>query len=577
MARLWGYLARYRLRLVVGIVCLIGATSLTMMVPWLLKSVVDGIAAGRPPGALGPTLVLIVAIASAQAVVRTFSRFVIFNVGRDVEYDLRNDLFAHLETLPLGFYQTWRTGDLMSRLVNDVGAVRMLLGPGILNFINTPVYYVYGLAIMLSLDVRLTLAALAVYPLALLFVKRSSRLLMERTLRVQEGLGELSSRVQQNLAGIHVVKAYACEEHEIAAFAGLNARFQDANLRLARVRGFIGPVMNVVGGVGALVVLWLGGRHVVEGRLSVGDLVAFIGYLHLLAWPTMALGWMLSVLQRGRAALARLNALFAVEPAITSPPGAEGVDPFRGEIAFRGVTFRYPGRREATPALDAVDLTIPAGRTVAIVGRTGAGKSTLVQLLPRLFDVDAGSIQLDGRDVRSLPLGWLRRHVGLVPQDPFLFSRTIRENVAFGLDGDGDVRWAVGAAGLERDLADMPRGLETLVGERGITLSGGQKQRVTLARVLAAAPQVLVLDDALSSVDAATERDILDRLRGFLRERTTILVAHRLTTVKEADLIVVLDEGRIAELGDHESLLARGGAYADLFRQQTLEGELEAI
>ena len=579
MGRLWGYLARYRLRLIAGIVCLIGATSLTMMVPWLFKSVVDAIAAGRPPSAVLPTLLLIVAIASAQAVVRTFSRFVIFNVGRDVEYDLRNDLFAHLETLPLGFYQTWRTGDLMSRLVNDVGAVRMLLGPGILNFINTPVYYVYGLAIMLSLDARLTLASLVVYPLALLFVKRSSRLLMERTLRVQEGLGELSSRVQQNLAGIHVVKAYACEEHEIAAFAGLNERFQEANLRMARVRGFIGPVMNVVGGVGALVVLWLGGRHVVTGRLSVGDLVAFIGYLHLLAWPTMALGWMLSVLQRGRAALARLNALFAVEPAITSPPGAEGPDPFRGEITLRGVTFRYPGRRDATPALDGIDLTIPAGRTVAIVGRTGAGKSSLVQLLPRLFDVDEGSVLLDGHDVRSLPLGWIRRHVGLVPQDPFLFSRTIGENVAFALDGDGNghVGWAVGAAGLRRDLADMPRGLETIVGERGITLSGGQKQRVTLARVLAAAPRVLVLDDALSSVDAATEREILDHLRGFLRERTTILVAHRLTTVKEADLIVVLEDGRIAEVGDHDALLARGGAYADLFRQQALEGELEAI
>src|SRR6516225_6702503 len=573
MGRLWGYLARYRLRLVAGIACLIGATSLTMMVPWLFKSIVDAIAAGRPPSAVAPRLLLIVGIASAQAVVRTFSRFVIFNVGRDVEYDLRNDLFAHLETLPLGFYQTWRTGDLMSRLVNDVGAVRMLLGPGILNFINTPVYYVYGLAIMLSLDARLTLASLVVYPLALLFVKRSSRLLMERTLRVQEGLGELSSRVQQNLAGIHVVKAYACEEHEIAAFAGLNERFQEANLRMARVRGFIGPVMNVVGGVSSLVVLWLGGRHVMEGRLSVGALVAFIGYLHLLAWPTMALGWMLSVLQRGRAALSRLNALFAVEPAITSPPDAEGLDPFRGEITLRGVTFRYPGRREAGPALDGIDLTIPAGRTVAIVGRTGAGKSSLV---PRLVDVDEGSVLLDGHDVRTLPLGWIRRHVGLVPQDPFLFSRTIGENVAFALDGDGNghVGWAVGAAGLRRDLADMPRGLEPIVGERGITLSGGQKQRVTLARVLAAAPRVLVLDDALSSVAAATEREILDLLRGFLRERTTILVAHRLTTVKEADLIVVLEDGRVAELGDHDSLLARGGAYADLFRQQALEGEL---
>jgi ATP-binding cassette, subfamily B, multidrug efflux pump len=327
--------------------------------------------------------------------------------------------------------------------------------------------------------------------------------------------------------------------------------------------------------VGALVVLWLGGRHVISGRLSVGDLVAFTGYLGLLAWPTMALGWMLSVLQRGRAALSRLNQLFAVQPAITSPPDAHGIDPFRGEIVLRGVTFRYPGRRDAPPALDDVDLTIPAGRTVAVVGRTGSGKSTLVQLLPRLFDIEAGEVLLDGRDVRSLPIGWLRRNVGLVPQDTFLFSRTIRENVGFA--EAGDISWAVEAAGLTRDLAEMPRGLDTMVGERGVTLSGGQKQRVTLARVLAAEPGVLLLDDALSSVDAATEREILERLRGFFHQRTTVLVAHRLTTVKEADLIVVLDEGRVVEAGDHDTLLARGGAYADLFRQQALEGELEAI
>jgi ATP-binding cassette, subfamily B, multidrug efflux pump len=575
MSRLWRYLACYRARLAGGVVCLVVATSLVMMVPWLVKRVVDAIAAGQGLAAVTPTLVAIAVIAVVQGVIRTASRAVIFNVGRDVEYDLRNDLFAHLEQLPLGVYQEWRTGDLMSRLVNDVGAVRMLLGPGILNFINTPVYYLYGLTIMFSLDVSLTLASLTVYPLALLFVKRSSRLLMERTLRVQEGLGELSARAQQNLSGIHVVKAYAAEAHELSAFAALNTRFQEANLRLARVRGFIGPVMNVVGGVGALVVLWLGGRHVISGRLSVGDLVAFTGYLGLLAWPTMALGWMLSVLQRGRAAMSRLNQLFGVQPAITSPPDAHGVDPFHGEIVLRGVTFRYPGRPDAPPALDDVDLAIPAGRTVAVVGRTGSGKTTLVQLLSRLFDVEAGEVLLDGRDVRSLPIGWLRRNVGLVPQDPFLFSRTIRENVGFA--APGDISWAVEAAGLTRDLADMPHGLDTMVGERGVTLSGGQKQRVTLARVLATKPRVLVLDDALSSVDTATEREILERLRGFFHQRTTVLVAHRLTTVKEADLIVVLDEGRVVEAGDHGALLARGGAYADLFRQQALEGELEAI
>src|SRR5438876_8744395 len=577
MSRLWAYLARYRLRYAGGIACLLGSRVLAMTLPWLLGMTVDAIRSRGP--VVTRYVLLIAAIAVVQAVVRTFSRFVIFNIGRDIEYDLRNDLFRHLEAQPLAFYQQRQTGDLMSRLVNDVTAVRLLLGLGILNFIDAPLAYALGLSGMLLKDVRLTVASLAVYPAAFLVVKRTSRLLMERTFRVQEGLGELSSRVQETLSGIHVVKAYACEAHEVQSFARANARFQELNLRLARVRGFIGPVMNIVGGAGVLVVLWYGGREAIAGRLLIGDLVAFIGYLGQLAWPTMALGWMLSIVQRGRAAMQRLNELFAVAPAVTSPAGATAPADVRGELVLRGVSFRYPGRPDAPPVLDDVDLTIPAGSTVALVGRTGAGKSTLVQLLPRLFDVDAGVILLDGRDVRTLPLGWLRCQVGLVPQDPFLFSRSVRDNVAFALeaDGDGRVDQAVRMASLGRDVAEFPHGLDTIVGERGVTLSGGQKQRVALARVLAAAPRVLVLDDALSSVDAETERTILDQLRGFFRERTTILVAHRLTTVKEADLICVLDGGRVVELGDHESLLARGGVYADLFRQQSLEVELEAI
>ncbi|MGH7895764.1 MAG: ABC transporter ATP-binding protein [Candidatus Binatia bacterium] len=579
MSRLWAYVARYRLRLATGVVCLVAATSLAMTVPWLWRRAVNDVAAGAGSGALLRTVALIAAIAVMQGVVRTASRTLIFNVGRDIEYDLRNDLFAHLERLPLSFYQSRRTGDLMSRLVNDVTAVRMLLGPGILNFINTPVYYAYGLAIMCSIDPLLTGATLAIYPVVLFFVKRTSGLLLERTLRVQEGLAELSSRVQENLSGMHVVKAYVSEAHETRTFLALNDRFQEASMRLARMRSFIGPIMNVVGGVGGLVVLWMGGRRVMSGRLSIGDLVAFIGYLHLLAWPTMALGWMLSVFQRGRAALQRLNEIFAVVPAVASPAGAQPIEPLRGEIRLADVTFRHAGRPDAPPVLDRVSLTIPAGKTVAIVGRTGSGKTALVGLVPRLFDVEGGQVLLDGRDVRTLPLGWLRANVGLVPQDPFLFSRTIAENVAFAVreDGHDRVARAVEMAGLRRDLADMPAGLDTVVGERGITLSGGQKQRVTLARALAAEPRVLLLDDALSSVDAATEREILDRLRGFFRARTTVLVAHRITTVKEADLIVVLEDGRVVEQGDHDALLARGAVYADLFRQQTLEGELEAI
>src|SRR5437667_4889933 len=473
MARLWRYVMRYRLRYLGGVACLLGATSLQMAVPWLLKQCIDAVARDAAPRALLGYLGLIVVIALAQGVVRTFSRFIIFNAGRDIEYDLRNDLFRHLETLPLAFYQQRHTGDLMSRLVNDVTAVRMLLGPGLLNFINTPVAYLYGLAIMLSFDVRLTLAALAVYPVAFLVVKRTSRRLMEPALRVQEGLGELSSRVQENLSGIHVVKSYAGEEHEIQTFARLNQRFQELNLRLARVRGFVFPVMGIVSSTGALVVRVYGGQEVMAGRLSVGDLAMFIAYLYQLAWPTMALGWMLSILQRGRAAMQRLNELLAVEPAIASPPGATAPERVAGEVALRGVRFRYPGGGDGAPVLDDVDLNVPAGRTIAVVGRTGSGKSSLVQLLPRLFDVGAGAVLLDGRDIRTLPLDWLRRQVGLVPQDPFLFSRSIRENVALALDGAGDgdgrAEWAVGMAALARDPAGFPQGLDTVVGERGVT------------------------------------------------------------------------------------------------------------
>jgi len=579
MRRLWGYLARYRLRYAGGLVCLFAATSLAMTLPWLLQRIIDAIIAGQPSRVILGYVALIVVIACVQGVARTYSRFVIFNVARDIEYDLRNDLFAHLERLPLAFYQQRQTGDLMSRLVNDVTAVRLLLGVGILNFINTPVAYVYGLAMMLWFDVRLTLAALAVYPAALAIVKRTSRLLMERTLRVQEGLGELSNRVQEALAGIHVVKSYAAESHQVETFRHVNDRFQEQNLRLGRVRGFMFPVMNSVGGIGSLVVLIYGGHKVIAGELSVGGVVMFIGYLGQLAWPTMAMGWMLSILQRGRAAMQRLNEIFAVAPAITSPPGATPIDDLRGEISLRDVVFHYPSRPDGPPALAGIDFTVPAGGTVAIVGRTGSGKSTIAQLLPRLFDVERGTVLLDGRDVRTLPLAWLRRTVGLVPQDPFLFSRSIRDNVALALDGDGNgrVEDAVHMAALERDLATFPHGLDTLVGERGVTLSGGQKQRVALARVLAAAPRVIVLDDALSSVDAQTERLILDRLRHFIHERTTILVAHRITTVREADLICVVDDGRIVEVGDHDTLVARGGLYADLFRQQAVEAELEAI
>jgi ATP-binding cassette subfamily B multidrug efflux pump len=579
MRRLWMYLLRYQRRYAAGGACLMATATLAMMVPYLLKRAIDAIGRGAPLSQIAVYPLWIIAIAIVQAVVRTFSRALIFNVGRDVEYDLRNDLFAHLQKLPLSYYHTQQTGDLMSRLINDVTAVRMLLGPGILNFVNTPVYYAYGVGIMLTLDPRLTLVALLPYPLLLLAVKTYSRRLMEGTLRVQEGLADMSSRVQENLSGIHVVRAYACEAQETAHFAAINQRFQDQSMQLARVRGQILPIMKSAASMGTLVVLWYGGVEVIRGRLSLGDLVAFIGYLNLLAWPTMAMGWMLSILQRGRAAMTRLEHIFGIAPDICDAPDATPLPAVRGRIEFRDVDFAYRVAGNGHQVLDRLTFSVEPGQKLALVGRTGAGKSTVAALLPRLFDVSAGQILLDGRDIRTLPLAQLRRSIGFVPQDPFLFSNTVRDNEGFGVD-DADetaVRRATAIAGLAEDIDTFPRGYDTIVGERGITLSGGQKQRLTLARAIITDPRILVLDDALSSVDTRTERAILTALQDVMRNRTSILIAHRISTIQDADLIVVLDDGRVIEMGNHAALLARDGFYADLFRQQRLEEEIAEL
>jgi ATP-binding cassette, subfamily B, multidrug efflux pump len=579
MRRLWTYLLRYQRRYAVGGACLLATATLAMMVPYLLKRAIDAIGRGAPLSQITTYALWIIAIAIVQGVARSFSRALIFNVGRDVEYDLRNDLFAHLQKLPLSFYHTQQTGDLMSRLINDVTAVRMLLGPGILNFVNTPVYYAYGVGIMLTLDPRLTLVALLPYPLLLLAVKIYSRRLMEGTLRVQEGLADMSSRVQENLSGMHVVRAYACEAQETANFAALNQRFQDQSMELARVRGQILPIMKSAASMGTLVVLWYGGIEVIRGRLSLGDLVAFIGYLNLLAWPTMAMGWMLSILQRGRAAMTRLEHIFGVEPDICDALDAAPLPAVCGRIEFRDVDFAYRVAGNGHQVLDRIAFSVEPGQKLALVGRTGAGKSTIAALLPRLFDVSGGQILLDGRDIRTLPLAQLRRSIGFVPQDPFLFSNTVRDNVGFGVDAadEAAVRRATAIAGLAEDIDTFPRGYDTIVGERGITLSGGQKQRLTLARAVITDPRILVLDDALSSVDTRTERAILTALQDVMRNRTSILIAHRISTIQDADLIVVLDEGRVIEMGDHAALLERDGFYADLFRQQRLEEEIAEL
>lgn len=578
MRRLVSYLWRYRSRYVLGGVFLLATASLAMAIPYLLKRAVDSISGGAPWSVAGEFALWISIVATVQAVTRTLSRALIFNVGRDVEYDLRNDLFAHLLRLSPSYYQRQATGDLMSRLVNDVTAVRMMLGPGVLNLINTPLYYAYGLAIMLHLDWRLTLLALAPYPLLLLVVKRLSWQLMEGTLRVQEGLAELSTRVQENVSGMHVVRAHAVEDQEVKRFRAANERFREVSIALARVRGSLFPLMRLATGTGSLVVLWYGGTMVVHGRLSVGDLVAFLGYLNLLTWPTMALGWILSILQRGRAAMQRLEEVLEETPTIQDSAGAHPLRTIRGDLELRNVTFFYPGR-EQQPALSGVSLRVSAGSTVGIVGHTGSGKSTLATLLPRLWDVSSGEILLDGLDVRNWPLRQLRSAIRVVPQDPFLFSTSVRANIAFAVDHalDAEIRRVARIVGIDQEIERFPYGYETVVGERGITLSGGQKQRLTLARALLAPGRVLVLDDPLSSVDAETETRILQRLEGDAGSATRIIISHRLSAVQNADLIAVLVQGRVVETGRHEQLLRRGGVYTALFRQQRLEAEIAAL
>jgi ATP-binding cassette subfamily B protein len=467
----------------------------------------------------------------------------------------------------------------MSRVINDISAVRVMLGPGILNFVNAPLYYVYALALMLSMDVRMTLAAVSPFAVLLFMARRFRGEIMRSSLEVQRQMSVLSSHVQENLSGMHVVKAYAQEEAQISRFAALNEDFQAKSLVLARMRGIVNPIMQGVSALTVLIVIWYGGIRVMRGDLLVADIVAFIAYLNVLAWPTAAFGWMISLVERGRAAMKRLDEILDAPLEITGPPAPLRARGLNLGVEFRNVSFAYGRSNNGHAALDDVSFTLPVGKTVGLVGRIGSGKSTVAQLLPRLFDVSSGEILLDGQDIRRLSLHELRRMIGCVPQDPFLFSTSLRRNLTFGRDEvtDAEIERAVSIAKLDRDLETFPQGIETIVGERGVTLSGGQKQRATLARALVMDPPVLILDDCLSSVDAQTEAEILHGLKAILREKTCLIISHRISAVKEADEILVLDAGRVIERGSHEQLIRREGVYADLYRQQRLSEELEQI
>ena len=579
MGRISQYIWRYWRRYLFGGLCLFGTATLVMWIPWWIREAIRIIEHGGALRDVRYYVLLIIAAAIAQGFVRIYSRALIFNAGRNVEYDLRNDLFAHLEKLPLSFYHSQRTGDLMSRVINDISAVRTMLGPGVLNFANAPLYYVYAVVLMLSMDVRMTLAALAPFPLLIYVARRFRGRIMKSSLEVQQQMSVLSSHVQENLSGMHVVKAYAQEEFQTQHFIGLNKDYEVKSMEMAKMRGIVNPVMQGINGLTVLIVIWYGGIRVMRGDLLVADIVAFIAYLNVLAWPTAAFGWMLSLVERGRAAMRRLEEILDVKPEITDPPSPVAINALKDGIEFRDVSFAYERQRNGNTALSAINFTLPVGRSVGLVGRVGSGKSTLAQLVPRLIDASSGGIFLDGQDIRKVALRDLRRLIGYVPQEPFLFSTSLKANLALGKEqcSSDELARATAIARLDRDLEIFPLGLNTVVGERGVTLSGGQKQRATLARALVMDPPVLILDDCLSSVDAQTEAEILNGLRAILKEKTCLIISHRISAVREADEILVLDEGAIIERGNHDELIRRGGIYAELYQQQRLSEELEQI
>jgi ATP-binding cassette subfamily B multidrug efflux pump len=579
LRRLLPYYTPYRWQVILGLAFVVISSAFASVTPWLLRGALDGIRAGAAPRRIWTLAAAMVGLALVAGVLRYGMRELINGLSRRIEYDLRNDLFSHLLRLDATYFARTRTGDIMARLTNDLSAVRQAAGPAIMYLTNTVAGGVFALYFMLRIDGRLTLLAITPMVLLPILTLRLGRAIHERFEAVQEHFSTMTTRAHENLAGARVVRAYRQERSELGRFASLNDEYLTKNMQLVRLYGLMNPAFGLLAGLGAVTVLGFGGTLAVRGTISVGAFVAFGLYLGMLTWPLIALGWVVNLFQRGAASMGRLVEILDERLAVADAPVPVSFPPATTgrSVEFRNVGFHYPPPADAHPrwVLRNISFRVPAGATLAVVGATGSGKSALLELLARVYDPQEGEVLVDGVPITSLTLEELRREIGFVPQESLLFSETIRENLTYGTEDTSRAKWAAGVAQLDSTIEEFPGGYDTMLGERGINLSGGQKQRAALARALARRPSIVVLDDALSAVDTHTEADILRGLRDALKGRTAIIASHRVSAVRDASWIVVLDEGRIVEQGRHAELIAAGGRYWTLLRRQQLEDAIE--
>jgi ATP-binding cassette, subfamily B, multidrug efflux pump len=592
LSPLFPYLRKYRSTFIIGGLCVLCNNGVWILFPLIIRRAIDDLNLGVSRHKLLTYSLLLLAVAGIKAIFQYLTRWILIGVSREIEFDLRNDLFAHLERLSYSFYQRTRTGDIMARATNDLNAVRMLVGPGIMYTANTIVFTAGALIFMLSISPKLTLFAFAPLPIFSIVVQYFGARIHERFERIQAMFSDISARAQENFSGARLIRAYVQEEAEIENFERDNTEYIARSLKLVRLMGMLWPTLETLLGVAIVIVLWVGGRQVLQHRISVGSFVAFNTYMMQLTWPIIALGWVINIFQRGTASVLRIHNILSEQPEITDAavPAADAPSEIQGDIEFRNLTFHYGNTIQAAErgdgrahgdeqVLQGLSLHVPAGTSLAIVGPTGSGKSTLVSLIPRIYDAEPGMVLIDGRPIREFPLAVLRRNIGFVPQETFLFSDTIRDNIAFGAESatDDDVQRAAEAASIASEIENFPDGYNTLVGERGLALSGGQKQRTAIARAVIRSPRILILDDALASVDTQTEDRILNHLREIMQGRTTIFISHRVSTVRNADRIAVLHDGQIVEYGTHDELIERDGYYTELYNKQLLEEELETV